>query len=303
MSYNDVAIYKYGNQVQSSGSRILATRPVFYQATTLERYTPTHSNPIMSGRSGPDDEARRQLERTWRQDQLDKERMLKLGYVNGIPRSPDQEDWERQQEYLSFGKQASTNTSDFEQNTPQSGSIQYKSAQILDPKDGVLREVIVVEDSCCEVNFVHPVVVEHCHLVVQPAEPIRHVGYTGCFESSEQVQFSWIGHDGRRKDPVWAYVSPRTAPIQIGVAFGTAFSREHPNAFGSQALPAPALLNVQSQMKQVEQSQIESDKTSANAQAAELARKRQAQNERKQKQKQKQNSSSSSSKNSRSYKN
>ncbi|PVH77720.1 hypothetical protein DL98DRAFT_534486 [Cadophora sp. DSE1049] len=207
----------------------------------------------MSDQSGLDDEERRKREYQYRVDRLNKERHDTIGVLYGIHRSPEEEDWAKQQESpSSSGKQPS-------QNSP---------------------------------NY------------VQPAAPsISHRTWFGYFESEKEVEFTWKGHNGR-KGTAWAYVASIDGPIQVGLALGTAFSFDNPNAFGSQALTEPALLNVQSQMKEVEQSQIQTNETSADAQAAELARKRQAQNEskQKQKQKQKQSGSSSSSKNSRSYK-
>jgi len=127
MACNDVAIYKYGNQIQScesscllrptawslsntnrsvpntASSRVLAGRPNYYQTTTSQRYSLTPSKRIMASRNGVDEEEqrKRERERIWRQDQLDKERFLKFGYVHGIYRDPDQEEWEKRQEYSS----------------------------------------------------------------------------------------------------------------------------------------------------------------------------------------------------------
>ena len=129
-----------------------------------------------------------------------------------------------------------------------STGLQYKLAHIHDPTYGVMREVTVIEDSACKANFVHPMVVKHCHLQEHPAKPIKHKMMTGDFQSDKEVELSWIGHDNKN-GTIWAYVAPEDAPEQLGLLVGTHFMSENPNAFGVRALLEPALLNVQSQMQ------------------------------------------------------
>ena len=98
----------------TASSRVPAHRPVFYQSATLQRYTPTPSKRIMSSQSRADDEEQRKRERIWRQDRLDRERYQKIGYLNGICRDVDQEDWERGRNYSSSsGEQSSENSANF----------------------------------------------------------------------------------------------------------------------------------------------------------------------------------------------
>jgi len=135
-----------------------------------------------------------------------------------------------------------------EQNAQQSEDIQYKVAHIFDPTCNVLKAVTVVEDSGCKANFVHPTVVHECHLQEHPAKPVRHRMMTGEFQSNKEVHLSWIGQD-RKQGEAWAYVAPADAPEQFGLLVGTSFISKNPNVFGFQALPEPALLNVQSRLK------------------------------------------------------
>ena len=68
----------------------------------------------MSNQSRADDEEQRKRERKWRQDKLDRERYEKIGYLNGVFRDVDQEDWEKGQSYSSSsGEQASENSANF----------------------------------------------------------------------------------------------------------------------------------------------------------------------------------------------
>jgi len=224
-----------------------------------------------------------------------RQRVLVLAdVISGVARDARQERYEKFKDMQSR-RSDSTNSQqnftrgDFARN---SGNIQYKSAQIHDPTTGQVKEVTVIEDSACRVNFISPGLARVCNLTAYSSPPITHATMTTQFTSSQRTEVTWLGKNNKNGSD-WFYIAPENAPIEVLV--GTEFMRDHPGVFESRALLEPALLNVQVKMKKDEQSQIQTNEAVAHAQAAELEnRKKQAKQQHGQ-HKQKQTGSSSRS--------
>ncbi|KAH6710952.1 hypothetical protein BKA61DRAFT_612750 [Leptodontidium sp. MPI-SDFR-AT-0119] len=320
MSHNQIVIYKYGCQAQPSYSQVAVAQSVNPTSSTAQYYSRSASGPSrMSGQSPSHDVEREKL---WEQDRLDRELMKKFGSVFGVYRDPEHKRWEEEQDRLhSSGGQSSSAPESSYQNSSNSGDLQYKLARILDPTRGETEEVTVLEDSCCQVNFVHPRVAKACNLNLYPAPPIKHAMMKGTFESNRGTEIRWIGQDGRNGS-AWFYLAPEDAPRQLELLVGTHFMSKNPDAFGLEALPGPTLLNVQTPMnasgriiraseahhlnktdlqskQKNEPSQIQIDEANADAKAAELAeKKRQAKHRKATAGHQKQTQNGSSSRNS-----
>ena len=173
------------------------------------------------------------------------------------------------------------------------GDIEYKSANIHNPKDGQLLEVTVIEDSACRVNFISPNVAKRCNLDITSTPPIESQTWMGKFTSNQGAFVTWFGKDDKPGID-WFYIAPETAPPEIQVVVGTQFTKDHPNAFKDRKLLPPALLTVAAKMKvrqkpastsrafkltssalkKDEPSQIETREAIANAQAAAIERRR-----------------------------
>jgi hypothetical protein len=133
-----------------------------------------------------------------------------------------------------------------DQSRQDSGDIQYKSAEIYDPKNNSMNTVEVIEDTACRINFISPVVAERCNLTSYPTTPVQNATLMGVFTSNMWTEVTWLGRSGNYESTMF-YLAPEGAPIDILV--GTGFLKNHPNAFLNRPRIEPALLNVQTKLK------------------------------------------------------
>ncbi|CZT46430.1 uncharacterized protein RSE6_06856 [Rhynchosporium secalis] len=175
-------------------------------------------------------------ERQYAQDALNREMMWTVAGVFGVSREPEQDMCGKENRSLHANLR-------IKHRGPRGAIV----AHVFDRKHGKTKEVTVMEDSCCQTNFVHPRVVQNCHLRVEVVAPVTHATLKGSFESNQRVEINWYGQ--KDKGNSWFYVAPVDAPIQLELLVGMAFQYEYPSVFGLPALPGPALLNVQTKVK------------------------------------------------------
>ncbi|CZR58573.1 uncharacterized protein PAC_08465 [Phialocephala subalpina] len=249
MSYNQVAIYKYGGHAQAAQANdsMIVRRQYPPHSRTLQLYRPMSSGPSTSPGNYENMNAQftREQIREFRRRRLEKERTLALADIlGGIARDPEQEEYE---EYLrNYQAQGAERSST--QEAPVPSDVQYKSAQIHNPTNGHVEEVTVIEDSGCRVNFVHPRIARLCNLTICSVPPIQHSTLTGIFTSDQAAEVTWLGQNGNYGTD-WFYIAPENAPIELQVLVGTQFLNGHQDTFQNRALLEPALLNVQTKLK------------------------------------------------------
>ncbi|KAE8448983.1 hypothetical protein EG329_008571 [Mollisiaceae sp. DMI_Dod_QoI] len=276
MSYNQVAIYKYGNQAQAVpvNSSVDVARQFVPKSRTLQNYKSMSSGPSrMPGNCENNgmqwSQERKREFANWR---LQGERARVLADVfGGVPRDAEQEEYQEDLKNLAARGSESQNSygTSRRQN---SGDIQYKLAHIHNPTNGQVKEVTVVEDSACRVNFVSPAVARLCNLTIYSTSEIEHATLMGSFTSDQWTEVNWVGKSGITGSNYF-YLAPEGAPIDVLV--GTEFLRDHPD--------------------KKENSQIEANEEIAGGKAAELENKRKQAKQHQGQQKQKQAGSSSRS--------
>ncbi|EPE26348.1 hypothetical protein GLAREA_02260 [Glarea lozoyensis ATCC 20868] len=213
--------------------------------------------------------------REWVAARQDRERFVAHGYtVSGIPKDPEheqwmkqqelekQQEWKKRQEWLRNQEGAATS-----QSAPDYGRGQPKSAQILDPTENKTISVTVIEDTGCGISFISPEVARLCHLTEFSTTAIESRTLMGNFVSNLWADVNWMGSDNNHGRD-WFYIAPDNAPIEVLV--GTKFMDAHPHVFKDRAQLEPGFLNVQSEIKAAEKSQIEDNEALAQQQAAEL---------------------------------
>ncbi|KUJ08803.1 uncharacterized protein LY89DRAFT_724806 [Mollisia scopiformis] len=277
MSCDQVTIYKYGGRAQPAegNNSIVVARHFFPKSRSLQRYRSMSSEPSMSGTfNNSNPQWTQEQIREFKRRKLEEKRALVLANIlGGVARDPEQEEYE---EYLqNCQARGAVPTSSYGTSECQdSGDIQYKSAQILDPTRGRGEEVTVIEDSACRVNFISPRIARLCNITHYPTPPIEHGTMTGRFVADRWAEVTWLGNNGNSGSD-WFYIAPEEAPLELEILVGTQFMKDHPNVFPSRKLLAPSMLTVQTKLRKEERAQVQADKVVADAYAVELEKRKQ----------------------------